>query len=172
VISEGPGSDETTTTSEPPRAETEGEVEQEASEEERGGSGILGRTVGAILGVGTAREAGELDEEEDGSGTRSDAVEAEETETGEPAVENGSESVADEPADQPETVSPTDAGDRIDLNSATFEDLRDVGFSVTQATRVITYRERQSGFSSLDDLADVQGMPRTFLSEIKDKLTV
>jgi competence ComEA-like helix-hairpin-helix protein len=99
-------------------------------------------------------------------------VEAEETETGEPAVENGSESVADEPADQPETVSPTDAGDRIDLNSATFEDLRDVGFSVTQATRVITYRERQSGFSSLDDLADVPGMPRTFLSEIKDKLTV
>jgi len=41
------------------------------------------------------------------------------------------------------------AGDRINLNKATFEHLRDVGFSVTQATRVITYRERQNGFESL-----------------------
>jgi DNA uptake protein ComE-like DNA-binding protein len=37
---------------------------------------------------------------------------------------------------------------------------------------VITYRERQDGFRSIDDLADVPGMPRTFLREVKGKLTV
>ena len=57
------------------------------------------------------------------------------------------------------------------LNSATFEQLRHVGFSVTQATRVLTYRERQ-GFESLDDLADLAGMPDDFLREVEGKLTL
>ena len=52
---------------------------------------------------------------------------------------------------------PSRADDQVDLNSATFEDLRELGFSVTQATRVITHRERQNGFKSVDDLADVPG---------------
>jgi competence ComEA-like helix-hairpin-helix protein len=65
-----------------------------------------------------------------------------------------------------------DPGDRINLNRATFEELREVGFSVTQATRVLTYRERQNGFESLDDLADVPGMERAFLGEVQGKLTV
>jgi DNA uptake protein ComE-like DNA-binding protein len=43
--------------------------------------------------------------------------------------------------------------------------------SVTQATRVIAYRERQSGFSSVDDLDTVPGLPETLLTEIKEQLT-
>jgi DNA uptake protein ComE-like DNA-binding protein len=43
---------------------------------------------------------------------------------------------------------------------------------VTQATRVITYRERQDGFDSLDDLGAVPGMPRQFLREVSPKLTL
>ena len=74
----------------------------------------------------------------------------------------------EEQAPEPEPAA--EAGDRIDLNRATFEQLRDAGFSVTQATRVITYRERQKGFDSLDDLANVPGMPRQFLREVKPKL--
>jgi DNA uptake protein ComE-like DNA-binding protein len=69
-------------------------------------------------------------------------------------------------------VPEVDPGDRTSLNKATFEQLRDVGFSVTQATRVITYRERQSGFKSLDDLGNVPGMPRQFLREVSPKLTL
>ena len=64
------------------------------------------------------------------------------------------------------------AGDQINLNSATFEDLRELGFSVTQATRVITYRERQNGFKSVDDLAEVPGMPGEFLTEVRNRLTL
>ena len=37
---------------------------------------------------------------------------------------------------------------------------------------MITYRERQQGFKSLDDLADVPGMPRQFLRDVKPKLTL
>jgi competence ComEA-like helix-hairpin-helix protein len=63
-------------------------------------------------------------------------------------------------------------GDRINLNQATFEELRELGFSVTQATRVLTYRDRIDGFKSLDDLGEVPGMPREFVHEVQPKLTV
>ena len=183
-MSEGRG--ETTKTTEPEEAEAEaepGEAEavaeeqgdepegdepERGEEEERGGSGILGRTVGAILGVGPSREAGEADENAEEPGDRVAAGEPEK----EASAGENSDEAKEERADEPATATAADHGDRIDLNRASFEELRDVGFSVTQATRVITYRERQDGFSSIDDLADVPGMPRTFLREVKGKLTV
>jgi competence ComEA-like helix-hairpin-helix protein len=118
---------EPSTPAEPPESSTPSAESSAATEVEEGG-GILGRTVGAILGVGPGREAPEAE--------------------------------AEAPAD------------RINLNTASFEELRDLGFSVTQATRVITYREREKGFKSVDDLADVPGMPPDLLGEVKDKLTL
>ncbi|HEX6585958.1 MAG TPA: helix-hairpin-helix domain-containing protein [Solirubrobacterales bacterium] len=59
----------------------------------------------------------------------------------------------------------------IDVNEATFEQLRDLGMSVTQATRVIAYREREAGFDSVDDLDSIPGIPKPFVSELKDRLT-
>ncbi len=179
-MSEGRG--EATTTTEPEEAlpaeaeavaeeqggESEGNESERGKEEERGGSGILGRTVGAILGVGPAREADEAEEDAEDPGGRVAAGEPEK----EASAGENSDEAKEEPADVPEAAPAADDGDRIDLNRASFEELRDVGFSVTQATRVITYRERQDGFRSIDDLADVPGMPRTFLSEVKGKLTV
>ncbi len=43
--------------------------------------------------------------------------------------------------------------------------------SVTQATRLIAYRERQDGFSSVDDLEGVPGLPKKLMAEIRDRLT-
>jgi competence protein ComEA len=100
---------------------TESSEPEEPADEGEGGGGILGRTVGAILGTGPAAES---------------------------------------------------TADGIHLNSATFEDLRELGFSVTQATRVITYRERQGGFASVDELAEVPGMPDELLSEVSPRLTL
>jgi DNA uptake protein ComE-like DNA-binding protein len=57
------------------------------------------------------------------------------------------------------------------VNEATFEQLRSLGMSVTQATRVIAYRERKAGFDSIDDLDSVPGFPKKLRSELKDKLT-
>jgi DNA uptake protein ComE-like DNA-binding protein len=59
----------------------------------------------------------------------------------------------------------------LDLNDATFEQLRSLGMSVTQATRVIAYRERQDGFADIDDLDAVPGFPKAFLAELKQELT-
>jgi competence ComEA-like helix-hairpin-helix protein len=75
----------------------------------------------------------------------------------------GGERASDEPA----------AGEGpVNLNEASFEQLREIGFSVTQATRVITYREREQGFDEVDDLDVVPGMPKSFLNEVKKNLTV
>jgi DNA uptake protein ComE-like DNA-binding protein len=42
--------------------------------------------------------------------------------------------------------------------------------SVTQAKRVIRYRDEGSGFTSLDQLDEVPGFPRSFLGDLKDRL--
>lgn len=133
---------------------------EEETEDERGG--ILGRTVGAILGVGPGRE-GEEDEEEEADETAAEVLEDERVEP------EGEE--AEELEDEPDEPEPYD-GEATNLNQATFEELRDIGFSVTQATRVIIYRDREGGFSSLEDLADVPGMPGPFLLQVKPKLTL
>ena len=43
--------------------------------------------------------------------------------------------------------------------------------SVTQAKRVLDYRQRLDGYTSLDDLDQVPGFPRAFLADLKGKLT-
>jgi DNA uptake protein ComE-like DNA-binding protein len=59
----------------------------------------------------------------------------------------------------------------LDLNEATFEQLRGLGMSVTQATRVIAYRERAEGFKSVDDMDTIPGFPKPMLEELKEKLS-
>ena len=60
----------------------------------------------------------------------------------------------------------------INLNTVTFEQLRAQSLSVTQATRILAYRERMGGFNSVDDLDEVPGFPRDFLVEFKARVTV
>ncbi len=64
------------------------------------------------------------------------------------------------------------SGDAIDLNSASFEQLRSANLSVTQATRVLAHRERRGGYSSVDDLDDVPGFPGDVLAEFKRRVKV
>jgi hypothetical protein len=58
------------------------------------------------------------------------------------------------------------------LNSGTFEDFRGLGMSVTQAKRVIEYRERFDGYSSVDELNRVPGFSKEFLGRLKQRLEV
>src|SRR3954454_2244619 len=62
-------------------------------------------------------------------------------------------------------------GGPVSLASATFDDLRALGLSITQAKRVVNFRERLGGFESLDDLDDVPGFPKSILAELKTRLT-
>lgn len=60
----------------------------------------------------------------------------------------------------------------MNLNTVTFEQLREQGLSVTQATRVLAHRERLGGYRSVDDLDDVPGFQSGFLTELKQRATV
>src|SRR5690606_23941261 len=74
---------------------------------------------------------------------------------------------APEPAPQPPSAAP--AGAQVNLNSVTFEELREQGLSVTQATRLLAHRERVGGFKSLDDLDQVPGFPPEVLADLKSR---
>ena len=60
----------------------------------------------------------------------------------------------------------------IDLNGASFEDLRDLGLSVTQAVRVLALREERGRFSSVDELDQVPGMPPELREALKSRTVV
>jgi DNA uptake protein ComE-like DNA-binding protein len=144
-----------------PEIEAEPEAGKEEEEEDKGG--ILGRTVGAILGVGP----------EKGEGAEAEKAEAKPELEDVPITPPDEAETEVQPAvEKPSEAEPTPDADAIDLNSATFEQLREIGFSVTQSTRVITYRERQGGFSSVNDLDEVPGMSRSFRDKVKSRLKV
>jgi DNA uptake protein ComE-like DNA-binding protein len=62
-------------------------------------------------------------------------------------------------------------GEPVSLSSATFDDLRGLGLSVTQAKRVLDFRERLGGFDSVADLDHVPGFPKSLLTELKRELS-
>ena len=55
------------------------------------------------------------------------------------------------------------------INDASFEQLRDLGLSVTQTGRVLAYRERLGGFRAVDELDEIPGFPRDFLDRAQDE---
>jgi DNA uptake protein ComE-like DNA-binding protein len=59
---------------------------------------------------------------------------------------------------------------KADLNSATFEELRDLGLSVTQCARLISYRDSRQGFDSLDEIDAVPGFPDELRRTLKDQI--
>jgi DNA uptake protein ComE-like DNA-binding protein len=59
---------------------------------------------------------------------------------------------------------------KLSLSTASFEELRAVGLSVTQTQRVIEYREKNDGFNSLDELDSVPGFERSLLVELKSRV--
>lgn len=66
---------------------------------------------------------------------------------------------------------PMPASGPVNLNDASFEELRNAGLSVTQTGRVLAHRERGGGFSSVDELDEIPGFPREFLDQVKPNLT-
>jgi DNA uptake protein ComE-like DNA-binding protein len=56
------------------------------------------------------------------------------------------------------------------VNDVSFEQLRELGLSVTQSARVIAYRETRGGFDSLDELDEIPGLPKDARGTLKDLL--
>jgi len=60
----------------------------------------------------------------------------------------------------------------LSIATATLEQLRGIGLSITQAKRVIDYRDRSNGIDSLDDLERMPGFSKPFLAHLKERLTL
>jgi DNA uptake protein ComE-like DNA-binding protein len=74
-----------------------------------------------------------------------------------------------DPQDEPQ---PTVVGALpASLETASYEELRAFGLTVTQAKRVLAYRGRLEGFESFNDLHRLPGFPRPLLAQIEEKLT-
>jgi DNA uptake protein ComE-like DNA-binding protein len=58
----------------------------------------------------------------------------------------------------------------LDLNQATFEELRSLGLSVTQSARLIAYRDVNDGYKSLQELDDIGGLSEKTRRLLKDQL--
>lgn len=63
----------------------------------------------------------------------------------------------------------TDAEGRVDLNAASFEELRALGLSVTQAARLVAHRDACGGFTSKDQLAELPGLPKPLLASLLER---
>jgi DNA uptake protein ComE-like DNA-binding protein len=88
-----------------------------------------------------------------------------------PEPEAGREQQAPEPEPRREEQPSAPEG-ALNLNQATYDDLRRLKLSVTQTGRVLDYRETLGGFKSLDQLDDISGLPRDLLTELKRQLTI
>ena len=55
-------------------------------------------------------------------------------------------------------------------SAGTYEELRALGLSVTQAGRVLARRERSGPFSSVDELDLIPGFDADFLDQLKARL--
>jgi len=62
--------------------------------------------------------------------------------------------------------------DRLDLNAATFEDIRGLGLSVTQAARLVAHRDARGGFSSIGQLDNLAGLPKKEVRQLKRRAFV
>lgn len=62
---------------------------------------------------------------------------------------------------------------KIDLNSATADDLNDIpGIGPATAKAIISYREEYGRFYKIDELKDVEGISDTLYESIKSYVTV
>lgn len=61
---------------------------------------------------------------------------------------------------------------RVDLNAASFEDLRALGLSVTQAARLVAHRDSRGGFSTREDLTGLPGLPEDLLTSLLERTRI
>ena len=68
-------------------------------------------------------------------------------------------------------AAPAQAGDRVNINSATIEELQSVkGIGPKTAAAIVAYRSEHGSFKSVDELENVKGIGGKSLKKIEDEL--
>ncbi len=152
--------DRTRAEAEPPIQEREGSFKQKFAEAEQKLEEVEARAKAAEQLAAQAELVAGFHADESGQVRRPKEVEPQ---------NDGQSSPDTEPPKQAKQAA--EDGDGINLQTASFEELRELGMSITQALRVLDYRERNGGFS-VDDLDRVPGFSRDTRIAIKQKLVV
>jgi DNA uptake protein ComE-like DNA-binding protein len=71
--------------------------------------------------------------------------------------------------EQESAVSPTG---RIDANAASFEQLRELGFTPSQSAKLIARRESAGGFKAKSDLRRIAGLSKSARELVEKRLSV
>lgn len=68
----------------------------------------------------------------------------------------------------------SETGDgKVNINSASKEELMTLpGIGESKASDIITYREEHGGFSSVEDIMNIQGIKEGVYNKIKDRITI
>ena len=61
---------------------------------------------------------------------------------------------------------------KLDLNNATFEELRAIGLSVTQSARLIATRDLRGGFKKIDEVDNLAGFAAGTIEDLKKRAKV
>ena len=70
-------------------------------------------------------------------------------------------------------AAPAQAGDKVNINSATVEQLQSVkGIASKTAEAIVAYRNEHGAFKKIDDLEHVKGIGEKSLKKFEDDLTV
>jgi len=70
-------------------------------------------------------------------------------------------------------VVPVQAGDKVNINTATVETLQEVrGIGPKTAAAIVEYRTEHGAFHDVNDLDNVKGIGEKKLDKIRDQLTV
>lgn len=69
-------------------------------------------------------------------------------------------------------TAPAPGSEGNDVNTIGFEELRAMGLSVTQASRLVSARQERGGFQSFDELDGLPGFSNELLTRLKRTLTI
>jgi capsular polysaccharide biosynthesis protein len=76
------------------------------------------------------------------------------------------------PPEPDKGAAPPEPDGPVDLNEVTYEELRALDLTMTQARRLLAYRDRRGGFSSLNDIDEVPGFPEYVREGLKRRVSL